>query len=89
MIILQALGLTPQQLNKMNNAQHRRAVSSPAHYPMPETSEHVQGMFKMIYQPETKKIKLDLLPFIWFFFFFLRRTPEIFFRIMGATRERQ
>lgn len=49
MIILQALGLTPQQLNKMNNAQHRRAVSSPAHYPMPETSEHVHGMFEMIY----------------------------------------
>ncbi len=38
---LQALGLTQQQMSKLNSSQHRRVVSSPEHYHQREPSDPI------------------------------------------------
>lgn len=40
-INFQALGLTQQQMSKLNSSQHRRVVSSPEHYHQREPSDPI------------------------------------------------
>lgn len=47
-----------QHLNKINNAQHRRHASSPAHYPMPETTnDHLHGKCCRVRLPDYQLIQ--------------------------------
>ncbi|XP_037025462.1 rho guanine nucleotide exchange factor 11 isoform X3 [Bradysia coprophila] len=41
LLCVEALGLTPQQMSKLNSSQHRRVVSSPEHYHQREPSDPI------------------------------------------------
>lgn len=62
MIHFQALGLTPQQMSKLNSSQHRRVVSSPEHYHQREPSDPI-GMhcFDKTFLVETHSDELVLI----------------------------